>query len=79
MLLRDLNEVGNHHKSPVVGGFALYTTIPPRPFPSTAMLTDTGMVASCGMDRTVKLWDLTTLGLQKTLLGHVKVRRVSDG
>lgn len=27
------------------------------------------------MDRTVKLWDLATLGLQKTLVGHEKVRR----
>eukprot|EP00903_Cladosiphon_okamuranus_P013184 g12296.t2 len=35
-------------------------------------LPDMGIVASCSMDRTVKLWDLTTLGLQKTLLGHVK-------
>ncbi|CAN0050569.1 unnamed protein product [Ectocarpus sp. 12 AP-2014] len=30
------------------------------------------MVASCSMDHTVKLWDLTTLGLRKTLLGHPK-------
>ncbi|CAM9771885.1 unnamed protein product [Ectocarpus sp. 4 AP-2014] len=33
---------------------------------------NTDMVASCSMDHTVKLWDLTTLGLLKTLLGHLK-------
>lgn len=31
-------------------------------------------VASCSMDRTVKLWDVNTLGLKITLLGHSKVR-----
>ncbi|CAN0265919.1 unnamed protein product [Ectocarpus sp. 12 AP-2014] len=35
-------------------------------------IADTDMVASCSMDHTVKLWDLTTLGLLKTLLGHLK-------
>ncbi|CAM9649007.1 unnamed protein product, partial [Ectocarpus sp. 13 AM-2016] len=39
---------------------------------SLLTLTGTDMVASCSMDHTVKLWDLTTLGLRKTLLGHPK-------
>lgn len=34
----------------------------------------TDMVASCSMDRTVKLWDVNALGLKITLLGHSKVR-----
>ncbi|CAM9409360.1 unnamed protein product [Scytosiphon promiscuus] len=39
---------------------------------SLLSLADTDVVASCSMDHTVKLWDLTTLCLRKTLLGHVK-------
>lgn len=35
---------------------------------------DTAVLASCGMDRTVKLWDLNTLGLKNTLMGHPKVK-----
>ncbi|CAM9110180.1 unnamed protein product, partial [Hapterophycus canaliculatus] len=39
---------------------------------SLLSLADTDVVASCSMDHTVKLWDLATLGLRKTLLGHAK-------
>ena len=36
------------------------------------------MVASCSMDRTVKLWDINSLGLKITLQGHSKVRKLNN-
>ncbi|CAM9181074.1 unnamed protein product [Ascophyllum nodosum] len=35
-------------------------------------LADSGTLASCGLDHTIKLWDISTLTLRNTLLGHMK-------
>lgn len=71
--MRYLNRAGIHHET-CSSWLCLPYDETATPLHSNRATADTGMVASCSMDRTVKLWDLTTLGLQKTLLGHVKVR-----